>query len=126
MTQKRVSFEVARALKEAGYPQDKETLVYLTAPCCGVNPGNIASLKVMSLYDVGNNFVAAPSYIDAWLWLWREKGIMVDTSQIGGKVDAEVYTSDEEVLYVGNELHDDPEEAITKAIDCLVENKLLK
>lgn len=114
MAQKIVIFEVAKALKEAGYPQEQASLVYVQEV-----------LLYSSCTQFDDKDIAAPSYLSAWLWLWREKGIMVDTSQIGGKVDAEVYTSDEEVLYVGNELHDDPEEAIAKAIEYLVNNNLL-
>ena len=57
---KRVSFEVARSLKEAGYPQDiqevyKENGEYFVS------------------YVKYSNTFAAPTYLDVWLWLWREK-----------------------------------------------------
>lgn len=59
--QKIVSFEVAKALKEAGYPQEHASFVYvqevlLYSPCTQFDDKDIA----------------APSCLSAWLWLWRD------------------------------------------------------
>lgn len=53
---KRVSLKVAKAIKDAGYPQDYE-----------------------NAEDTYTNLIGGiwvkPTYIEVWLWLWREKKI---------------------------------------------------
>ena len=128
---KKVSFEVAKALKEAGYPQGNTDKCYLTAD------HNQYYKKGQIVYNeddywtiLTKNLADIPTYIEAWLWLWREKNIRFDvedlwdanlsypergcasnTNQLGGICTPEV---------------SDPEEAIIKAINYLVDNDLLQ
>lgn len=111
-----VSFEVAKALKEAGYPQDinvidgydihgEETVIYSSSKKCEY---------------------IAPTYLEVWLWLWREKKI--DLSIIGQSIDkwaVSIFTGDviaTEVLLNFT----DPEEAIKQGVKYLVDNDLIK
>lgn len=120
---KRVSFEVAKALKEAGYPQGNENMIYLTKPCCGVNPGHITSWEVMSHRDIGKNFVVAPTYLEVWLWLWREKRKWIE---IVFSEDEDGWTFMQNPSPCDCGLYNDPEEAIIAAIEHLVTNDLIK
>lgn len=102
---KRVSFKVAKALKEAGYPQD-----YKNAEDTYTN--------------LNGGIWVKPTYLQVWLWLWREKGIklyLVPSSLN----DITVYL-DLEPIYGMNETVKDPEEAIDAALEYLVENDLIK
>lgn len=122
---KRVSFEIAKVIKEAGYPQDN-------VPITEIGWYNIARVYTNQLptyWEGDNMFVAvAPTYLEVWLWLWREKGIYIDI--------AHYYSSDEVTIFDNkyNEIkyidcigkYRDPEEAIIKAIEYLVNENLLK
>ena len=124
MEQKLVTYKVAKALKEAGYPQGLTTYRYLTKETEYFNEGTLMdSFGVIAYVD---NTADATTYIDAWLWLWREKGIMIDTLRIEDCVEVSVYTDDLECLYIYDQVYPDPEEAIANAIDYLVENNLIK
>lgn len=109
---KRVTFKIAKAIKEIGYPQTIE--------------GEFASY-----YDVTGRFYEysykvlinpdliydAPTYLEVWLWLWKEKKINVtpEYDQISGMF-----------LSCGISEREDPEEAIKVAIEYLVDNDLIK
>lgn len=116
MAQKIVSFEVAKALKDASYPQECDRF-------CSVPP---------KYQDIGRK-IAQPTYIDAWLWLWREKGWFLKIIP-SGKVEFhfQILQYDKEYEEWHSEgvaslsCFQDPEEAIIKAIDYLVENNLIK
>ena len=102
---KRVSFEVAKAIKDAGYPQENCSLYYNKY---GAIDGYL-----------GHN-TAIPYVMEAWLWLWREKKIYFG-------IESESYP------HLGTCLNDyedmpylDPEEAIIAAIEYLVTNNLIK
>lgn len=103
MKQKRVSFKVAQVVKEAGYPQISQRFQY-TYECTLVDlvrDGGICYGPV------------APTYLDVWLWLWREKDLV--------KMDVwDKYINDIANNYI------DPEEAIIAAIEYLVDNELIK
>ena len=103
MTQKIVTFEVAKALKEAGYP-----------------------IELPSQIETGGVRIPKfPSYIDTWLWLWREKKTEIEMQALSyarGRVRVwPEYFKSSKVFE-----STDPEEAIAKAIDYLVENNLIK
>lgn len=105
-----VSFEVAKIIKEAGYPQDRQRYQY------GYE-GNLVDL----VRDGGICYgPVAPTYLDVWLWLWREKKVYFG-------VNAEEYPHDGMCI---NDYEDrpyaDPEEAIENAIMFLVKNDLIK
>lgn len=122
MKLKRVSFEVANALKESGYPQElnEGTVFYAENGLMDVYDS-----ELYELFDPMN--CTAPTYFEVWLWLWREKKIHLFTK---GKDILEV-----EIVHAcgtkmwGHEINirnSDPEEAIIAAIDYLVDNDLIK
>lgn len=100
MEQRFVTFEVAKALNEAGYPQECTDQVYTEL-------GELLSAE----YGEWHKCYDAPTYLDVWLWLWREKGkpIQIDYCYTG--IDPNI---------------NDPEEAIISEINFLVENNLIK
>lgn len=117
MAQKIVSFEVAKALKEAGYPQVGRYQYTYTG-------------KLVDLVREGGVCYGpmAPTYIDIWLWMWRKKGIQITPKKwLQPSCLGSIMESDNGLYH---EIYDldkkDPEEAIVKAIDYLVENNLIK
>lgn len=118
---KRVSFEVAKAIKEAGYPQgwkcDKHYCLESEGEY-GYQIGDLVSAN--AIHKNCLEAISAPTYLEVWLWLWRNKGIEILPT--GG------------IIYHGGKLGtknlynypNDPEESIVAAIDCLVENNLIK
>lgn len=122
MEQKRVSLEVAKAIKEAGYPQeqiyDYEAIVITDFDYVGKYLGLMEEVCYL-----------CPTYLEVWLWLWREKKICLEIEKLyahesyiqrgcvcGTEQCGEFYTP--EVA--------DPEEAIINAIKYLVDNNLIK
>lgn len=104
--QKRVSFKVAKALKEAGYPQEitKETVFH-------------------ALFDP--MYCVCPYAMDVWLWLWREKGIQIDVVSTFEKTCfIAIWKLGERIFSQCKNV--DPEEAIIAAIEYLVDNDLIK
>lgn len=114
MKQKPVSYEVAKALKEAGYPQKNNDLYYNengTVRCCSPHTFTVT--------------YACPTYIDTMLWLWREKDIQIDiVSTFEQTCFVAVWKSGNRIFSQCKNIA--PEEAIAKAIDYLVENNLIK
>ena len=122
MEQKRVSFKVAKAIKEAGYPQEwNDTEYYYTENgelkrCDDYEGNSIENIMYNQRYAV-----PAPFALDVWLWLWREKKKRIHTRDYyGGLAVSESSSSYDSVNY------SDPEEAIIAAIEYLVDNDLLK
>lgn len=109
MEQKRVSFEVAKAIKEAGYPQKCHGY---TKEGYKVNP--------YILSDERTEY-AAPTCLDVWLWLWREKKIETEIYNDGVGLTAQVRIQGRPQFFTN-----DPEEAIITAIGYLVDNDLIK
>lgn len=109
---KRVSFKIAKALKEAGYPQDNCDI------WCQVPPK----------YQDIDRKVAQPTYLDVWLWLWREKGIYIDIeSSLAGNSSYFIWLEKEIKPVNINEIQNgSPEEAIIAAIEYLVNHNLIK
>lgn len=107
---KRVSFEVAKALKEAGYPQP-------------LPPDKIWHYNEEGrLYkgEIKGNRIYAPYVMGVWLWLWREKDIRI----VAGNLTCFIWQDTEyEVIETA---YSDPEEVIIAAIEYLVTNKLIK
>lgn len=97
---KEVSFKVAKAIKEAGYPQ---------VGYYWYSPQGVECYSESDLDEVG--YVSAPTYIDVWLWLWREKGIPIQIDYAFCGIDCQI---------------NDPEEAIISAIEYLADNDLIK
>lgn len=130
----RVPFNVAKALKDAGYPQTLEEdydvgyaitkVTYQeydsfdgTWYTYTASPGIDLIFNNKNFYPENcGEFCVAPYYLDVWLWLWREKKINVtpEYDQISG-----LFSS------CGVSEREDPEEAIKQAVDYLVEQKLI-
>lgn len=128
MKHKTVSFEVAKALKEAGY-WDPGTIIKCSYNNgCYIDDGRFYEHGCVCPWD---RLYPAPTYIDAWLWLWREKeiricledawdlqepeierGCYVFTNQLGGICSSKEFA--------------DPEDAIVDIIEYLVRNDLIK
>lgn len=113
-----VTYEVASVLKDAGYPQE---------PCanCTVydKEGNQAET-----HDLCDGFTLAPSYIEAWLWLWKVKGIRISVDYTQATDDTfDCWTKlNEEHIKELDCTSDDPELAIENTIKYLVKNNLIK
>lgn len=129
---KRVSFKVAKALKEAGYPQGnlvglhkvKSFPMYYKDDY--VPDYEYFYLNYIDFIDK-DLMTACPTYLDAWLWLWREKKIAIPADYFGYENNywsSYVPIGDDKFEFF-EPLHD-PEEAIIAAIEYLVTNKLLK
>ena len=100
---KRVSFKVAKYLKEVGYPQDSlKDNIYVSEP-------NAPFSEV----------AYQPTYLEVWLWLWREKHIAVEA-------DYSCANNDWFDGGICGKKFNDPEEAIIAAIEYIVTNKLIK
>lgn len=127
---KRVSFKVAKAIKEAGYPQGDGK--YFAED--GLIVTKDKDTKFLCRYYI-------PNYLSVWLWLWREKKYRILLSASNQRwselhgivtgIDGEVCAS----YHRGVKAYDatdhyanwrDPEEAVIAAIEYLVEHKLLK
>lgn len=127
MEQKRVTFKVAKAIKEAGYSQHPNISEYWyvtehSEPIFD-EPYEKAGTLVDD-WDFATNMIAAPTYLDVWLWLWREKKACISILFAEGNCGIEIW-------YKKTFLRDfedtfDPEEAIAGAIDYLVDNDLIK
>lgn len=140
MEQKRVSFEVAKAIKKAGYPQGKTDKIYLLSPidvdlACrefGLLPLNgdykIGEMLNSARYSkYGIITCDAPTYLDVLLWLWQVKGIHIDivSSKLGTQMD--IWDSEQHNIMGDNTVfYSSPEEAIEAAIKYLVDNDLIK
>lgn len=102
---KRVSLKVAKAIKEAGYPQKE-----------------CAELKMRNLPER----IDMPTYLDVWLWLWRENkaAIMLDLLQRNSWAQAFLWQPSSNTGISFECI--DPEEAIKSAIEYLADNDLIK
>lgn len=114
---KRVSFKVAKAIKNSNYPQkigisDKR---YIIGPGIKTNEP-IESIGIKDEYR-NIDYVLAPTYIELWLWLWQEK-----------KIAIEVNHSFKEGWFsslLRDERFSTQEDAILAAIEYLVDNNLV-
>lgn len=112
MEQKRVSFKVAQAIKEAGYPQEGE----IGFSKFGEQITDKSLLDIIA-YD--------PTYLDVWLWLWREKDIRItDITDVSIFISFPFeYRAYSRYLRIDSK---GPEETIITAIEYLVDNNLIK
>lgn len=111
---KRVSFKVAQAIKEAGYPQDYGDFYYDYNKCIQKRGNCYVNCKCV-----------APTYIEVGFWLWREKKISISTSKLENTFGCLVLTNLNKPLFIADNLSD-PEEAIIAAIEYLVDKDLIK
>lgn len=123
MGQKRVSFEVAKAIKEAGYNEPCDMYYHIYDSVYD---------SQMSLEMTGNGCAdflnsnnhyrcAAPCALDVWLWLWREKKIETEIYNDGVGLTAQIRIQGRPQFFIK-----DPEEAIIAAIEYLAEKSLIK
>lgn len=113
--QKRVSFKVAQAIKEAGYPQ------YNT----NVLDGYDILGKPTTIYSSAEKCeYIAPTYLDVWLWLWREKNYRIEIVVDHSTDKAYPIINNHNDLIFDSE--ENPEEVIESAINYLVDNDLIK
>lgn len=123
---KRVSFKIAKVLKELSFPQDKAIAFYSKS---GTLYDYSKCFEAYSVEDYIDKLgaitqkAAAPTYFEVYLWLWREKNIHLSTIIYKGFV--RVYL-DNTVIIRHDKKITDPEEAIEKAIEYLVEQNLIK
>ena len=102
---KRVSFKVAKAIKEAGYPQDELK-----------NPDSHWFYDEETKCDI-----LRVTYLEVWLWLWREKRIPISVHEVEDDFGGEVIGFN--VWARGGIFEENgPEEAIIAAIEYLVDN----
>lgn len=143
---KRITFEVAKALKEAGYPQPQTDIWgYVNRPNNCYFTGRHSywdkNRKRRLEWDETNEFhtaddwadeiepsfygsaIAAPTYLEVWLWLWKEKKKWIDVSF---SLDEGNWTFMQDPSPCDCGLYNDPEEAIESAIKFLVDNDLIK
>lgn len=110
---KRVSFEVAKYIKKIGYPQDiwKYSWFYN-------EDGELLNISNTGYYEI-----PAPTYMEVWLQLWREKRKCIE---IIFSEDEDGWTFMQNPSPCDCGLYQDPEDAIIAAIEYLVTNKLNK
>lgn len=117
MTQKTVSFEIATALKDAGYPQDND---------CNTRMYDINGIICLKYIPGIHYCCVAPTYLNAWLWLWREKKICINCNLDKYNLIPQWWCNNEDGINYNTPNFNDPEEAIISAIEYLVKNDLIK
>lgn len=123
---KRVSFNVAKAIKKAGYPQEKKdgTALY---PVNGEFKGKLCGYN-SDAPERDKQSIVAPTYLEVWLWLWREKKCFIQHELCFRSDSESSFVCIDKINHIAwvKSLSDDPEEAIIAAIERLVEKDLLK
>lgn len=110
---KRISFKAAKALKEVGYPQN-----YAFNVSVYDKEGKEVAIGDTDI-PLNCDAILAPTYLEVWLWLWREKHIAVEAD----------YSFANDDWFDGGicgSKFNDPEEAIVAAIEYMVDNNLIK
>lgn len=105
---KKISFNVAKVIKKAGYPQDYTEFYYDYNRCVQRRTNCYVNCQCV-----------APTFLEVWLWLWREKKIAIEADyslQHGYWINGGIC----------GESFEDPEDAIIAAINYLVDNDLIK
>lgn len=137
-----VSFEVAKAIKILGFHgatnhfysdgyDDEDNPEHEFVLCGASIPTYVQDWNDINKYpeydkthiDYWRNVWSAPTYIEVWLWLWREKKKWIDVSF---SLDEDGWTFMQNPSPCDCGLYSDPDEAIEAAIKYLVENNLIK
>lgn len=139
MELKIVSFKVAKAIKEAGYDVicDYGYCVTDGIPCLvkteeewerhAINNSDMQDFLACTCQQVeGKDDCTAPTYLEVWLWLCREKKIKISAEIWHDKPNNWGSIIEGDTFY--KELHgyNDPEEVIIAAIEYLIDNDLIK
>lgn len=121
---KRVSFKVANALKESGYQQE------LNEGTAFYAENGLMDVYDSELYELFDPmYCTAPTYLEVWLWLWREKKIFIKVHAIHKGFNYQILEYQDgwkSYGIVDSTSYSDPEEAIIAAIEYLVDNNLIK
>ena len=112
---KRVSFNVAKAIKEAGYLQEKTDYYYDYNECIQKRCNCYVNCKCVT-----------PTYLEVWLWLWREKKICINCNYDKYNLIPMWWCNNEDGINYNTPNFDDPEEAIIGTIEDLVDKNLIK
>lgn len=137
---KRVSFKVAKALKEAGYNEPCDMYYHIYDDSDIVDGEYESQMSLEATGDGCQSFLnalnhyrcAAPYAFEVWLWLEKDKGTIIhpDSTYVedGTVKYATITHLDQEDFHsVGSKFkYDSSEEAIIAAIEYLVDNNLLK
>lgn len=115
---KKVSFAVAKAIKEAGYPQDLYDGIYY------YTEQNRIFQYERSFAYYPKIFCVAPTYFEVWLWLWRKKKSCIGILFDDGNCAVEIWQNKSFMRDFESKF--DPEESIIAAIEYLCENDLIK
>lgn len=126
---KQVTFKVATALKDAGYPQDLST--YQKCYWSHCDDIRLFNYDEVDCLDYWQLCCVAPTYLEIWLWLEKEKKIIIHPDSS--------FTENGELKYatithfiknsssIGQDyVYNSSEEAIIAAIEHLVDNDLIK
>ena len=129
MEQKRVSIEVAKAIKKAGYPQGNTIKCYLTFDHNQFyKEGQIVENDDDGWSTLTKCLADIPTYLDVWRWLWRKKGIYIDITHYYSSNEVTIWDKKinkiKSIERMGKD--SDPEEFIIAAIEYLVDNNLIK
>lgn len=120
-----VSYKVAQAIKKAGYPQECNVHISYYDKDGQYHYGSQIGAPKSSFHGT----VYAPTYLDVWLWLWREKKTHIEFGDMVYKIyDATEWVDGYgyHLIDLSNKVVNDPEEAIISAIRYLVDNDLIK
>lgn len=113
---KRVTFEVAKAIKEAGYPQKLQEGTAFYAE------NGLMDVYDSELYELFDPmYCTAPIYLEVWLWLWK-RGVKIE---LGNDYDNDTIIPFYGANFIDG-IYENPEEAIIAAIEYLVDNDLIK
>lgn len=126
---KKVSFKIAQAIKKAGYPLERFQTVSREQFEAGFGykystDKNFYSESPSILHPEDNDTIDmyyCPTYIEVWLWLWREKDLRIQPTQFN-----RCYIQNHNSSYHYEFECDDPEEAIATSIEYLIDNNLIK
>ena len=115
-----VSLKVANAIREAGYPQDR------SSNCYNACTGEFHYTSCSDSWLKDGDYIDAPTYLEVWLWLWREKKICINCKLDKYNLLPMWWCTNEDDINYNTPNFNDPEEAIISIIEYLVDNKLLK
>lgn len=122
---KRVTFKVAKALKDAGYPQKTRGTVFATETFIHNGTSFGMGCQITRPFGIPHKYLAdIPTYLEVWLWLWREKKACIGILFDDGDCAVEIWSNKSFLRDFESKF--DPEEAIINAIEFLVENNLIK